>query len=122
MNIPEVTDGEISFGTTKGLPPYDEIPDEFKPVVKISFPGKKVPKDGPERWMQLFNDWFFNGLKDLNLTPNSGVDLEKALRHIKAIMKSWACDHGHKEAGVSYLMSQYFEHADWEKNEEVSTK
>ena len=30
MPIPEVTDVEIAFGTTKALPKYEDVPKEFK--------------------------------------------------------------------------------------------
>ena len=101
MNIPEVTDGEVSFGTVKGLPAYESIPKEFK--------------DGHTEWNDLFNKWFFVGLKRLVFKEKEGVDKIKAQRHVRAIMASFTPSHEHKEAGVAYLMSQYFESADWEK-------
>lgn len=82
------------------LPPYDEIPEEFR-----RFPGTK--------WHKLFSDWFFIGLKSLELKPKDGIDREKALKHIKVAMSGFDSKHEHKEAGVAYLMSLWFEDARW---------
>ncbi len=85
------------------LPPYDEIPDEF-----TRHPGTT--------WNKLFNDWFFSGLKSLELTPKDGIDKGKALRHIKVAMSGWDSKHEHKESGVAYLMSLWFDDVKWERN------
>ena len=113
MDIPEVTDSEIVFGTTKGLPAREDIPEEFRPACKVYFPGKKIPNDGPERWLEFFSDCFFKGIKDLKLHPREGVDPEKAWRHVRALMRSWQPSHGDKESGCAYLMSRYYEKVDW---------
>lgn len=102
MKIPKISDLDVGFGTTVGLPAYASIPDEFK-----RRPGTK--------WNKLFSDWFFGGLKSLRLAPNEGIDKDAALRHIKALMGSFEPKHEHKEAGVAYLMSKYFADAEWEK-------
>jgi hypothetical protein len=101
ITIPAMTDAEIFLGTTFGLPGFSLIPEEF---VKSS-----------TKWNRLFNDMFFCGLASIQLFPQEGVDLVKAQRHIKALMKSTDPKHEHKEAGVAYLMSQYFEDAEWER-------
>jgi len=107
MNIPEVTNADVAFGTTIGLPDYDAIPDEFKNRY-----GNK--------WVQLFNDWFFCGLKKLEFIPKENVDVNKAIRHIKALMCSFSPSHEHKTAGVAYLMSQYFEDVKYEKCDKIN--
>jgi hypothetical protein len=101
ITIPAMTEAEVIFGTTFGLPEHSLIPEEF---VKSQ-----------TKWNRLFNDMFFCGLASLQLVPHEGVDTVKAQRHIKALMKSFDPRHGRKEAGVAYLMSQYFEDAEWER-------
>lgn len=86
--FPTVTDGY--------LPPYSEIPDEFK--------------RGRTEWNKVFSKWFYSGLpKGTNFIPKGGIDQDGALRHIKYCMGSWEPKHEHKEAGVAYLMSLWFE-------------
>jgi len=107
MNIPEVTDTEIAFGTINGLPADKEIPEVFWSDYKDKSAGK---------WRKLFEDCFFLGLKELDLTPKEGIDPDKAWRHVRALMRSWHPKHEHKTAGCAYLMSQYFSDAKWEAN------
>jgi hypothetical protein len=102
MKIPEISDLDVAFGTVKGLPAYASIPDEFT-------------RRGGTKWNDLVSDWFFGGLKSLRLAPNEGVDKDKAMKHIRALLASFEPKHEHKEAGVAYLMSQYFADAVWEK-------
>jgi len=102
MKIPEIADIDVAFGTTKGLPAYASVPDEFKRM-------------NGTKWNKLFSDWFYGGMKSLRLAPNEGVDKDAALKHIRALMKSCKSKHEHKEAGVAYLMSKYFADAEWEK-------
>lgn len=100
----DVTDAEIAFGggTDRLLPAYKDIPEEFKDW------------NSRNKWNKLFNDWFFNGLKNANFVCREGVDKDKAMRHLKACMGSWAPKHEHKEAGCAYLMSQFFEDVTYE--------
>lgn len=86
------------------LPPYDKIPEEFK-----RFSGTK--------WNKLFNAWFFSGLRSLKLVPREGIDKDKALQHIKVAMGGWDSKHEHKEAGVAYLFSLWFEDTEWERKD-----
>lgn len=90
---------ELQFSTTKFLPQYHVIPDQFK--------------FGHTKWNRLLSDWFYSGVTDLQLVPKRGVDVKKALRVIKAHMISFEPSHGHKEAGVAYMMSVLFEDAEW---------
>lgn len=89
--------------TVKLLPPYDEIPEEFK-THSLS-----------NKWVKLFNDWFFGGLKSLKMTPRDGIDVEKARKHIHIAMTGFDSKHEHKEAGVAYLLSLWFEDPKWER-------
>jgi hypothetical protein len=56
-----------------------------------------------------FSRWFFSGLpKGTVFVPHEGIDPAKAMRHLRAILGSFEPKHEHKEAGVAYLMSQWF--------------
>lgn len=100
VTVPEITPDELALGTTKALPPYDEIPGEFSHM--------------NNKWNQLFNEWFFFGLAKLEVIPKEGIDKKKALTAISAHMRSFKSKHEHKEAGVAFLMSEWFEDAVWE--------
>lgn len=103
MEVQDVTNLAVAFGcrAMELMPPYKDIPDDYK--------------RGHTKWNKLFNDWFFGGLKSLDVAPKKGIDKQKALTHIRAIMVSFEPQHEHKEAGVAYLMSEWFEDAQWSK-------
>jgi len=97
--IPEVKDVDIAFGGGhQFMPTMKEIPVNIKIDVK---------------WENLFNKWFFEGVKDVHFFPKKGVDLNKALRAIASVIGSYAPSHQHKEAAVTYWMSEWFE--DWKE-------
>jgi hypothetical protein len=102
--IQEISDVTLAFpaDVLRLMPPYEEIPEEFK-----QFPGGK--------WNKLFSDWFYCGLTRLDLQPREGVDENKALRHIKAVMASFQPSHEHKEAAVAFLFNEWFSDGEWEK-------
>lgn len=78
------------------LPKWEEIPDEYK-----KFNSDKT---------KLFSRWFYGGLPEGTVfVPKKGIDKKQALRHIHAAMTSWDARHEHKEAGVSYLLDQWFD-------------
>jgi len=87
----------------KLLPPYSEIPEEFK------------CHNRPTKWNTFFNDMFFNGISNLRLAPKEGIDGGKALRRIRAIAASFEPKHEHKESGIAYLMSQWFDDVKYDK-------
>ena len=99
--VPDLNDPEVVFGSIKHLPPWSDLPEEFR-----------------NRWMggnpycDFISQWFYSGLgKDdlARLSPRDGVDRNKALRAIKAIIGSFEPKHEHKTAGAGYLLSQWFE-------------
>jgi len=98
----DIDTAEIVFGTTKFLPKYDDVPDEYK--------------HGRTKWNNLFNDMFFSGIESLEMEPKEGVDADKAWSVIQAHMRSWEPKHEHKEAGVAYMMSMLFSDAKWERS------
>lgn len=79
------------------LPEEKDIPEEFKP-------------HGATDWNDLFSTWFFTGLpQDTIFVAKEGIDKDKALRHINTCMRSFQPRQEHKEAGVAYLFSLWFE-------------
>jgi len=102
--IADVTTAEMAFGgdTDKLMPAMKDIPKQFR-----SHNGTK--------WNRLASDWFFSGVENLSLQPRDGVDTQKALRHIRAILISFAPKHEHKEAGIAYLLDQWFSDGTWDR-------
>lgn len=45
----------------------------------------------------------------LTFKPKPGVDQDKAIKAIKALLASWEPRHEHQIAGVVYLFSEWFE-------------
>lgn len=95
--IHELSAAEVAFPATVVhlMPKYEDIPKEFK--------------SSSNRWNKLFNKWFFSGLRGATFIPKEGVDKMKALRHISAVMGSFEPSHEHKEAGVAFLLNEWFE-------------
>ena len=92
---PRKPDGSFPGNVDGWLPPYEEIPAEFKKL---------------NQWTKLISSWFFNGLsKDTEFYPKPGIDSNAALRHVGYCMRSWEPQHEHKEAGCGYLMSLWFD-------------
>lgn len=96
----KVDAAEMAFGGGPGamaklLPPYASVPDEFK--------NDRSP------YCKLVSEWFFRGLDKKRLKVKDGIDESVAWRHMKTIMGSFEPKHEHKEAGVAYLMSQWFD-------------
>ncbi len=79
----------------KFLPPEDTIPEEFK--------------DTHNKWNALVSHFFLNGTKGAEVAFKDGIDPSKALRHIFTCLRSFEPQHEHKEAGVAYLMSLWFD-------------
>lgn len=77
------------------MPAHKDIPDNF---------------ENKDRWVEWQQKWFFSGLSKKDIpNPKPGIDIDKALKHLNAIQRSWAIKHEHKEAGVAYLASLWFE-------------
>jgi anti-sigma factor ChrR (cupin superfamily) len=95
----EMSDIDIAFGgkAMKILPPMVEIPDEFS--------------NTSNQWAKWQADWFYSGLSAYPV-PKEGIDLELAMRNLKAVQGSFTPKHEHKAAGVAYLASLWFERPD----------
>ena len=100
IEIPEFSDVDIAFPTKTCLPPYDEVPDDFK-----GFRGRGDAKP----FVEAVSSLFFNGgkLADFGLTFKPGVDQTKAGRALRVCLGSWEPKHEHKIAGAAYLLSQW---------------
>ena len=104
---PRKLDGaDVVFGCNvlDYMPKMEEIPSEF-----CQYPGT--------RWNQLVSDWFFNGVHDLKLVPKPNVDRADALKVVRSIIGSFEPKHEHKEAAAAYLLSLWFESAEWKSGE-----
>ena len=91
---------DITFGATgqdlkKLMIPYEDIPDEFT--------------NHNNKFVKIVNKWFFDGLRDFEAIPKEDIDVENALRHLRAIMASFEPKHEHKTACIAYLLSEWFE-------------
>lgn len=75
------------------MPSYESIPRDFR---------RKSP------WAKLASDWFFRGLNG-EFKAKPGIDKERAIAHLDAILRSFRPAHEHKEAAVAWLMSEWFE-------------
>jgi hypothetical protein len=97
FQVKDVTDLDLAFPVTIKhlMPAWNEIPDEFK--------GRN------NKWCRVFSRWFYRGARDAKFTPKEGVDVQKALRHVAACMGSFEPSHEHKEAGVAYLLNEFFD-------------
>lgn len=108
--IKELNPLEVAFGasrTAELMPAYSAIPAEFKDF------------NCPTKWNRVVSAWFFEGLKNAKWKPKAGVDTRKALLHIKAILGSFEPKHEHKEAGVAYLLSEWFEDVTYDGSEKT---
>lgn len=75
------------------LPPYKDIPDEFK--------------SQRNKWVQWQQGWFFTGLKS-KPEAKDGIDGDLAMANLACAQASFEPKNEHKEAGVAYLASLWF--------------
>jgi hypothetical protein len=103
-----ITIKDALLGNIHGmLPNYESIPQEFKTYHNV--------------WVKWQQKWFFEGLQDKDIPkPKEGIDLNKALAHLSVVQGSFEPKHEHKEAGVAYLASLWFETPE-EKNGKEKT-
>ena len=109
-SIPKVaTNLDIVFGPRiidEYLPVWEEIPEDFK-----AYNGRGEAK----KWVNIIDDWFFNGIKNIIVESKQHVDKKVALQHLKTIMGSFDSQHEHKTAGCAYLLSLWFDVFEYEK-------
>ncbi len=97
LEIPEISDAEMVFGVAPPLPAWEEIPEKFR--------QERSP------FNRIASKLFFKGgrLSDLGLAPKEGVDLRMALRALECCLASFEPAHEHKEAGVAFMLSEWFD-------------
>jgi len=95
LPVPEVSGLDCAFGSIKHLPAYEAIPEEFK--------------SDHNPFVKLQQKWFFTGLDGDEIKPKKGVVAGNAFAALRAIQSSYEPRHEHKQAGVAYLMSQWFD-------------
>lgn len=89
--IASITDAEMAFATTRLLPTWDDIPDNFKSanayteLVDAIFAGKPLP--------------------DGEVVMKAGFEPHALNRAVQAHLQSFAPSHEHKVAGVAYMIS-----------------
>lgn len=106
LAIPELDGPSVAFGDIKHMPKFNGLPPEFQDWHNQRPHCKAVSM------------WFYKGAeRDGNaividgerFTPKEGVDADKALRAIKAVLGSWAPKHEHKIAACGYMLSEWFD-------------
>lgn len=107
LAIPELDGPSVVFGDIKHMPKYDTIPADFK-------------RHNGNAYVKAVSSWFFSGGKrdgdaiiidGVKFVPKAGVDSNKALRAIKAVLGSFEPKHEHKEAACAFMLSEWFEQA-----------
>lgn len=81
---------------------------------------KNIPSSFSEsdsKWHKIINDWFYFGIQDVKCFPKENVNSSEAIRHIKAILSSFEPKHEVKMNSCAYLMSCFFVHFQYTKNE-----
>jgi len=61
---------------------------------------------------QIARAWFCTGITGAAFVPKEGIDKQRAIAHLSAVLRSFDPSHEHKMAGVAYLMSEWFERVD----------
>lgn len=89
------------------LPPFKDIPDEFK--------HGHTPQNG------LFAKIFYSGASLAFLKSKPGIDRQSAINHISYVSRSFEPKHEHKEAGVAWLIAEWFEPFTVEEMEAAQT-
>lgn len=105
LAIPELTAADVAFGGIKHMPKYETLPADFK-------------RHNGNDYVKAVSHWFFSGAKgapngltigDMTFTAKHGVDANKALRAIKAVLGSFEPKHEHKEAACAFMLSEWFD-------------
>lgn len=98
--VPELDLVEQAFpaNVLDWIPPRNQIPDEF-----AFRPGRE------SEWNEIVSSWFFNGLPaNVKFYPRDGIDPDKAIQAIQALLGSFAPKHEHKKEAAAYLLSLWF--------------
>lgn len=95
------------------------FPAHVKHLMPAPIPERELRGlDGYATWDRLQHDWFYQGIRGLNLSlrdpHNPRMDVEKCIRHLKAIQGSFEPKHQHKVAAFIFLCSKWFSGGTWE--------
>jgi len=108
LQIPELSAADVAFGNIAHMPKFDTLPADFK-------------RHNGNAYVEAVSNWFFRGAKvapngiiinDVKFTAKPGVDANKALRAIKAVLASFEPKHEHKEAACAFMLSEWFDKED----------
>lgn len=79
---------------------------------------EELPREERKGWIDFQRKWFFDGLPaDTKVDLKEGVDGQTAFEHLAAIQGSFQPKHEHKEAGVAFLASRWFNSVDYGSGE-----
>lgn len=100
-------------------PPYlpIEVPDlllVFPTDGYHRLPPREVFEKVERRWVDFVEQWFCNGAGRAtdHIVAKEGIDMVKALRHLKSVMGTFDIKHEDKINGVAFLMQTWF---DWKE-------
>ena len=105
LPVPDLDGPSVAFGSIKHMPKADAIPADFK-------------RHNGNAYVKAVSSWFFSGAKKapngltidgVTFTAKAGVDADKALRAIKAVLGSFEPAHEDKEAACAFMLSEWFE-------------
>jgi hypothetical protein len=91
-DLSSISDVEIAFGTTKLLPPWEAIPEDFR--------------KGNQYTALVSNLFYGRPLPDSPISIVEGVKHEDLSRAVHAHLISYAPKHEHKIAGIGYMISK----------------
>lgn len=92
----DVNDVDIAFGNADVIPDIKLVPEEFR----------KNWTRNP--WCEVVSDLFYQGGDVGSWVAVEGVDKQKALRHFRAVLGSFAPKHEDKTAICGWMLSMWF--------------
>lgn len=108
LDIPELSDADIAFGSINHLPKRESLPDDFQ----SNWSSDRQP------FCRAMRMWFYQGatstsngivIDGVTFKAKPGVDAKKALRAIKAALGSYEPQHEHKIGACGFLLSEWFD-------------
>jgi hypothetical protein len=107
LSIPDVSDVELAFPTSRHCPKWEDVPVEFKAHGK---PNAQY-ENSSHPWCKVANDLAL-GLKsatEWKALPKAGVDPNKAWRVVHETLGSYHDRVEIKIASAAYMLSEWFE-------------
>lgn len=97
-DVDATTDAEMAYGTTRCLPKWEDIPEQFKQDIYYG-----------TIYNRMIDAWFTGSALpqgEVSFNPGFCHDGKDLYRFITAHLRSFAPKHEHKIAGLAYLLSQ----------------